>query len=430
MAPKRLKRKESGGGDSGSIGGDVSSVVDRSRVPLAKRLRAGADILGDAFFEERPRPVPQPLAQLLPHGDFAHGIRSSATPPPSIRRSARLANVSSAASAAASLSVTPPARRSTISGVVQKVSVDAQASRQRNSSSAASEGPKRKTGASRKQPARKTPPTKKQKGRAPSRVSQPRQSAPIAPAKSEIAQRGPVARRRDPPLSPPRKDAQVARKSGPAEPSRGRGNLRGRGRGTAKGQQNDASPRRDILRDAVVSPLESKPRVQKSGARVTSRGRGRGGGAGRGKTNAGGPVSEDVARHAAIVENSSPQLRTIVTAQEIEMDLQQESSTLGRGTRAMVLFAEEYFDSAIVVLEPGAADLQECNSCGTSMLYVVLEGEAEKVQLELPDLGELSCFSVGTDISIPAGASYAVRNLSRRVNAKLLAVVPRKVGAN
>lgn len=106
--------------------------------------------------------------------------------------------------------------------------------------------------------------------------------------------------------------------------------------------------------------------------------------------------------------------------------MRHETASIGHGTRAAVLFHEAPFDSAVVELDPLAEFPQEINSTGTSLLYVVLAAQDNTVELELVQLRQYLKYSAGSDIIVPIGATYTLRNLSRRVPAKLIAVVPRR----
>lgn len=71
--------------------------------------------------------------------------------------------------------------------------------------------------------------------------------------------------------------------------------------------------------------------------------------------------------------------------EEVEEQLQQESSVIGRvttpfrgptargdGIRAAVLFHQSSFDTAAVLLEPGGTELAETNSTGWQVRYMVI----------------------------------------------------------
>lgn len=123
--------------------------------------------------------------------------------------------------------------------------------------------------------------------------------------------------------------------------------------------------------------------------------------------------------------------RTLVRAATAEAELRRKGAEIGPGTRATVLCHAVGFDSAMILLESvskgkGArrAELAENNHSTLEILYFVLEAEDDQVEFELDGRQPTQRLSRGAEVLVPGGASYALRNLSRTTNAKLIAVVP------
>lgn len=162
--------------------------------------------------------------------------------------------------------------------------------------------------------------------------------------------------------------------------------------------------------------------------------------------------------------------------------MQREGSEIGPGARATVLSHETGFDSAMILLEPARpgnkaslavkdrvvarfsdgnwypatikrlerdgryrlhwdapphdecvqpreniclkVELAEDNNSPFEILYFVTEAEGDKLEFELNGQQPTQKLSLGAEILVPAGASYALRNLSRTTCARLVAVVP------
>eukprot|EP00440_Ansanella_granifera_P062983 gb/GFBE01068296.1/.p1 GENE.gb/GFBE01068296.1/~~gb/GFBE01068296.1/.p1 ORF type:complete len:226 (+),score=56.95 gb/GFBE01068296.1/:1-678(+) len=171
-----------------------------------------------------------------------------------------------------------------------------------------------------------------------------------------------------------------------------------------------------------------------SGGRASSSGRGRAAGRagagsrGRGaaSTRRSAAASAPAAAEAAgPAEGDEPAGRLIVRNSEVDAELANEASTIGDGTRATVLFHEPTFDTAMISLEAGGAEMAESNSTSKEMLYCVVTGEDGKVEFELPETRLKQRLSAGGEVLVPAGAAYVLRNTSSNTPAKLLAVVPR-----
>lgn len=120
--------------------------------------------------------------------------------------------------------------------------------------------------------------------------------------------------------------------------------------------------------------------------------------------------------------------RTVIRAATAEAELRRDTSEIGPGARATVLCHEVGFDSAMILLEPAVrgrkAELAEHNHSALEILYFVTEAEEEKVEFELDGRKPTQRLSSGAEVLVPAGASYALRNLSRTTAARLVAVVP------
>ncbi|CAK9003916.1 Uncharacterized protein SCF082_LOCUS7970 [Durusdinium trenchii] len=117
--------------------------------------------------------------------------------------------------------------------------------------------------------------------------------------------------------------------------------------------------------------------------------------------------------------------RFLVPEEDVENELQKDSSVIGEGTRAAVLFHEPSFDTAAVLLEPGGTELVEQNSTDLEMLYFVTEAEDGQVEFELPETNFKQSLSRYAEVLVPARAEFALRNNSSTTRAKLHAVVPR-----
>lgn len=123
--------------------------------------------------------------------------------------------------------------------------------------------------------------------------------------------------------------------------------------------------------------------------------------------------------------------RWVVRKQTAERELRQSGSEIGAGTRATVLFHETGFDSAMISLERVVqgrtlAELAERNHSTLEMLYFVVEAEDGKVEFELSGRGAKEVLSVGSEVLVPPGAVYTLRNLSRTSCARLVTVVPHR----
>ena len=117
--------------------------------------------------------------------------------------------------------------------------------------------------------------------------------------------------------------------------------------------------------------------------------------------------------------------RCLVPEEVVDEELQQDTSIIGEGTRAAVLFHEPSFDTAAVLLEPGGKELKETNSTELEMLYFVTEAEDNQVEFELPAKRFKQSLSRGGEVAVPAGEAFTLRNKSLGISAKLLAIVPR-----
>lgn len=115
----------------------------------------------------------------------------------------------------------------------------------------------------------------------------------------------------------------------------------------------------------------------------------------------------------------------VVRAAEAQRRLELPDSLIGAGTRATVLFHEPAFDSAMILLEPGGAEMAERNTSGLPMLYFVLECEDDQVEFEVEETGRRQRLTSMSEVLVPAEGAYALRNLSESRPAKLIAVVPR-----
>ncbi|CAE8680217.1 unnamed protein product [Polarella glacialis] len=171
---------------------------------------------------------------------------------------------------------------------------------------------------------------------------------------------------------------------------------------------------------------EASPEAAAPAARRQSGGRGSKRGSvssSRGAREAAAAVPEE--GEAVDAETVAEIGRHVVTRAEAETELFNDSSSIGGGTRATVLFHESTFDSAMISLDAGGAEMTESNSTSLEMLYCVVEAEDGQVEFELPDSGFKQRLSKGGEVMVPAGATYALRNLSSTAGAKLLAIVPR-----
>merc|ERR1712232_807844 len=117
--------------------------------------------------------------------------------------------------------------------------------------------------------------------------------------------------------------------------------------------------------------------------------------------------------------------RWLIRNDETEAALQSPDSNIGGGTRACVLFSQPTFDTAAVVLAPNGGEMAETNTSGNAMLYYVYEGEDGQVELNLSGHADPQRVSKGSEVLIPAGVKYVLKNHSRRTPAKLITVVPR-----
>jgi len=83
----------------------------------------------------------------------------------------------------------------------------------------------------------------------------------------------------------------------------------------------------------------------------------------------------------------------------------------------------------MILLEPAGqgrrAELAEHNHSTLEILYFVTEAEDGQVEFQLEKHRQR--LSTGAEVLVPAGKTYALRNLSRTTNARLVAVVPQLV---
>mmetsp|Transcript_60709 Transcript_60709/g.112633 ORF Transcript_60709/g.112633 Transcript_60709/m.112633 type:complete len:167 (+) Transcript_60709:50-550(+) len=114
--------------------------------------------------------------------------------------------------------------------------------------------------------------------------------------------------------------------------------------------------------------------------------------------------------------------RRLKTAAEIDAAFNHENSKIGEGVRAQALFHEGDFDAAIVDVAPGA-EFSENNETGSTLLYHVVGGEADKVEFKQRGKPARK-LSVESEAIVDAGKWYTIANRSTVVHARVIAIVP------